>query len=146
MFIKVCKNLQFHVKTDFWPNKFLLESSQLFLSKGKNWLLMGSSYVSRPRVRRTFGIRMVNSQKLSFHAHFRNTVKAISRSFQFHFNSRTLENVQIPSPKPFIFMHADWQNQITFGAEITTSESANFTCSSKPLKKTSSIVNASVTI
>ena len=66
---KVSKKLQFNVKTDFWPNKLPLENAQLSLSKRKNWILMENFYASTQRVRKDLGIRMVNSEKLSYHAY-----------------------------------------------------------------------------
>ena len=42
---------------------------------------MGNSFVGTPPVRKAFGVRMANSLKLSFPAHFRNTEKNISRNF-----------------------------------------------------------------
>ena len=59
--IKVCKNLQFNVKTDFLPNKLLLENAQLSLSKRKNWIVMENSYVNTQGVRKALGVRMGNS-------------------------------------------------------------------------------------
>ena len=59
--MKVCKNLQFNIKTDYWANKLLLENAQLSLSKRKNWILMENSCASTPRVRKVLGIRMINS-------------------------------------------------------------------------------------
>ena len=53
--------LQFNVKTDFWSNKLMFENAQLSVSKGKNWVLKWNSYASTPQVRKTLGIRMVNS-------------------------------------------------------------------------------------
>ena len=79
--IKICKNLKFHVKNDFWQNKLLLENAQLCLSKGTNWILMGNSFVGTPPVRKAFGIRMVNSLKLSLPEHFKNTENNISHNF-----------------------------------------------------------------
>ena len=58
---------------------------------------MSNFYASTLRVRKDFGIRMVNDENLYFHAHFRNNVKPIPRIFEIQFNSETLENVQIPS-------------------------------------------------
>ena len=55
-----------------------LEDAEFSLSKRKNWILMGNSYVGTPSMRKAFGTRMINPKDLSFHAHFRNTVKAIS--------------------------------------------------------------------
>ena len=60
--IKVCKNLQFTIKTDFWPNKFLLENVQLSLSTRKKWILIGNPYASTSRVH---------------HPHFSNIQKSI---------------------------------------------------------------------
>ena len=36
VFTKVYENLKFNVKTDFRPNKLLLENAKLSLYKGKN--------------------------------------------------------------------------------------------------------------
>ena len=41
---------------------------------------MGNSFVGTPPIRKAFGIRMVNSLKLSFPAHFRNTENNISHN------------------------------------------------------------------
>ena len=79
--IKTCKNLKFHVKNDFWQKELLLENAQLSLSKGTNWILMGNFFVSTPPVRKVFGIKMANSLKLSFPAHFKNTGNNISHNF-----------------------------------------------------------------
>ena len=38
---------------------------------------MGNFYASTPQVRKVLGIRMVNSEKLPFDAHFKNTIKHI---------------------------------------------------------------------
>ena len=59
--VKVSENLQFNVKSDFWPNKLLLENTQLSLFKGNNWIIMENSFVSTLGVRKPLGIRMVNS-------------------------------------------------------------------------------------
>ena len=59
--IKVSKNLQFNVKTDFWPKKLLLENVKFILYKGNNQILMRNSYASTPRARKALSIRMVNS-------------------------------------------------------------------------------------
>ena len=77
----MCKKLKFHVKNDFSQNKLLLENAQLCLFKGTNWILMGNSFVGTPPVRKAFGIRVVNSLKLSFPAHFKNTENNISHNF-----------------------------------------------------------------
>ena len=87
---------------------------------------MKNSYARTLQVRKAFGITMVNSWKLFFHAHFRNNVKPIPDNFQFQFNSGTLENVQIPSSKPHINSYACRLTEPTFGAEITTSEKLQF--------------------
>ena len=79
--IKICKNLKFHVKNGFSQNKLLPENAQLCLSKGTHWILIGNSFVGTPPVRKAFGIRMVNSLKLSFLAHFKNTENNISHNF-----------------------------------------------------------------
>ena len=42
---------------------------------------MGNSFLGTPPVRKTFSIRMVNSQKLSFSARFRKRVNNIYQSF-----------------------------------------------------------------
>ena len=57
--IKVSKNLNFAVKTDFWPIKMLFENTQLSLPKGKKSIVMGNSYVNT--FGKPFGIRMINS-------------------------------------------------------------------------------------
>ena len=58
-----------------------LKMHNLCSSKGTNWILMGNSFVDIPAVRKTFGIRMANSLKLSFPAHFKNTENNISHNF-----------------------------------------------------------------
>ena len=45
---------------------------------------MEKSYASIPQVRKDLGIRMVNSWKLSFHTHFRNTVRTIPHISSFN--------------------------------------------------------------
>lgn len=47
----------------------------------KGWILMGKSLVGIPPVRTAFGIKIVNSYKLSFPTHSRNAVNYISHSF-----------------------------------------------------------------
>ena len=59
----------------------LLENTQLCFSKGTNWILMGNYFVGTPPVRKAFGIRMINSLKLFFPAHFKNTENNIFHSF-----------------------------------------------------------------
>ena len=78
--IKICKSLNFHVKNGFSQNKLLLENAQLCLSKGTNWILIRNSFVGTTPVRKAFGIRMVNSLKLSFPPHFKNTENNISHN------------------------------------------------------------------
>ena len=85
---------------------------------------MGNSYVSTYQVKKAFGTRMVNFHKLSFHTLFKNTVQPTPNIFQFQCNGGALENVQIPFSKPC--MHADYQSQTTFRAEITTSAKFQF--------------------
>ena len=127
MCIKVCKNLYFHVKTYFWPNKLLLKNEQLSLSKGKNWILVGSFYESTPQLRKALGIRMVNSLKLSFHAHLKNTVKHIPTVSSFNLTIGLWKLYRyFPWNLIWIPMHADYHNEITFGTEITTSEKFQF--------------------
>ena len=79
--IKNCKNFHFHANNYFWQNQLLLENTENCFSKGTNWILIGSSFVDTPTVRKEFGIRIVKSWKLSFSAHFRNTVINIFHSF-----------------------------------------------------------------
>ena len=114
--IKVFKNLQFNVRTDFWLKILLLENTQLSLSRGKNWIFVGNSYARTLQVRKAFDIRRVNSSNLSFHAYLRNTVKHVPCIFQFEFNSGTLENVQLPSSKSHINSYACRLTGPTFGA------------------------------
>ena len=59
--------------------KMLLQNTGFYLSKGTNWILMGNSFVGTPPVK-AFGIRIVNSLKLSFPAHFKNTEDNISHN------------------------------------------------------------------
>ena len=69
---------------------------------------MGKSYGSTPRVRKASGVRTVNSEKVSFYAHFRDDCKTYPPYFRFQFNSGTSENVQIlPLNLILIPMHAD---------------------------------------
>ena len=49
---------------------------------------MGKSYASTPQVRKTLGSRMVNSQKVSFHTDFSNTVKPIPHIYSFNLTVR----------------------------------------------------------
>ena len=46
--------------------------------------------------------------------------------FLFQFNSGTLENVQIPSSKPYITSYVCSLTDTTFGAEISTFEKFQF--------------------
>ena len=59
----------------------LLENAQLCLPKGTNCILIDNSFVGTPPGRKVFGIRMVNSLKLSFPPHFKNTENNISDNF-----------------------------------------------------------------
>ena len=103
---------------------------------------MGNSYESTLRVRKAFGIRIVNSSKLSFDAHFRNTVKPVPHIFQFQFNSRTMENVQISSSKPYINSYACKLTRPNFRAEITTSEKFQFHMEFKIIEKKLALLGA----
>ena len=67
---------------------------------------MGKSYASTPQVRKALGSRMVNSQKLSFHAHFSNTVKLIPYIYSFNLTVRLWKMYRfIPLNLIFIPMH-----------------------------------------
>ena len=52
--------------------------------------------------------------------------KTYPTHFQLQFNSGTLENVQIPSSKPYINSYVCILTEPTFGEEITTSEKPQF--------------------
>ena len=68
--------------------------------------------------------------------HIQKRYKLYLLLFQFQFNSGTLENVQIPSSKPYINSYACRITEPNFGAEITISEKFQFPYNSNPLKKT----------
>ena len=120
---KICNNLWFHAKNDFWQNKLLFENTQLCFSKGLNWILMGNSFVGTLPVRKAFCIGMVNFQKFSFPAHFRNTVNNISHSFYSLSSTVGLKKMYIFLPLNFFSVDIVGQ---TVGTKLATSENFRF--------------------
>ena len=97
---------------------------------------MGNSYASTPRVRKV--IRKVSEcyfLKVIFSQPFQKHCKTYPPHFQFQFNSETLENVQIPSYKPYINSYGGRLTEPTFGAGITTSEKFQFHMQFKCIEK-----------
>ena len=69
---------------------------------------MGKSYARTPQVTKALGIRMINSWKLSFDAHFRNTVKIISHISSFSLTVELWKMCRfLPQKLILIPMHAD---------------------------------------
>ena len=120
--IKVCKNLQFNIMSDFWPNKLLLENAQILCLKGTTEFLRG------------IGMKAQNEQERSWVSEwlilksylFMHIEKTYLPHFLFQFNSGSLENVQIPSSKPYITSYVCSLTDTTFGAEISTFEKFQF--------------------
>ena len=86
---------------------------------------MENSYASTPRVRMALGLSIVKSEKLSFHAHFRNTAKPIANISSFNLAEGLWKKYRF-IPLNFINFYACRLTEPTFGAEITTSEKFQF--------------------
>ena len=109
---------------------------------------MENSSVGTPPVRKAFGSRMVNSLKLSFPAHFRNTENNISHNF-------CSFNLTVGLLKMYIFLLLNVLSILIY-EEISRTDFlhltgyflkfSDFTCNSKPLKKTSSVIGLSVSV